>query len=123
MHLSCARLESVPPHIGRSMHMMELMTIIPNRSRTLVRLTHARSHGQSSQEGKRVQRHIAPGPLLKVVNTRLADMYKHGIEVYDFPVMGPPEKALVFPKCILRVGDFPGQRFARGGGCTRHAGI
>ena len=125
MHLSCARLESVPPHIGRSMHCIELMTIIPNRARTLVRLPCARSHNQSLQDGNKVQRHIPPGPVLKAVNEKLADMYKQGIEVFDYPRVGPPVKVLVYPKNILRVGDFPGPLFLRarvGPGRTRASG-
>ena len=50
--------------------------------------------------------------MLKLVNTTLQDMYERGVEVWNQPVMGAPELKLIFPKNILRVGDFPGPHFA-----------
>jgi hypothetical protein len=49
--------------------------------------------------------------MLKMVNTTLQDMYERGVEVWNQPVMGAPELKLIFPKNILRVGDFPGPHF------------
>jgi len=49
--------------------------------------------------------------MLKLVNTTLQDMYERGVEVWNQPVMGAPELKLIFPKNILRVGDFPGLHF------------
>ena len=63
-----------------------------------------------------MQRHIPPGPLLKLVNTKLQDMREHGIEVLDYPLVGPPEKIHVYPLNLVRVGDFPGPRSVRVGG-------
>jgi len=62
------------------------------------------------QEGFRELRHIPPGPLLRHINEQLAEFYMHGIEVLDNPIVGPSARITIFPKCILRICDFPGAR-------------
>ena len=67
-----------------------------------------RQHFIVLQEGERTIHNIPPGPLIRFINQQLAEMYANGIRVEDAPVFGPTAMITVFPKCILRIADFPG---------------